>query len=212
MCEIESFENEVWRVIEGFDDYLISNKGRVKSLKYNKERILKGIKDTDGYIQVCLYSDNKPYMRKIHRLVGYAFISNPDPNKLVQINHRDENPSNNCAENLEWCDVLYNLTYNDGAKRRAQTKKNSTSWKETMARVNAKKRKQVYQYTTDLELVNVFESTTSAAAANKFSQSAISACCLGKTKSCRGYIFRYEPLPNTSNQLTLFPLTEKKIS
>lgn len=212
MDKILDLENEVWKAIEGFDDYLISSMGRVKSLKYNKERILKGLKDTDGYLQVYLYSANKPRMRKVHRLVATAFLENPL--NLPQVNHKNEIPSDNRLENLEWCDCKYNLTYNDGAKKRAETKKKSAAWKETMARVNAKKRKQVYQYTTDKVFVEVYASTTSAAAANNLSQSTISACCLEKIKSAGGYIFSYEPLPTLSNQLSLFPTTkkEKKIS
>lgn len=47
----------------------------------------------------------------VHRLVAHAFI--PNPNNLPFINHKDENPSNNHKDNLEWCDYQYNNTYND---------------------------------------------------------------------------------------------------
>lgn len=46
---------------------------------------------------------------KIHRLVAKAFIDNP--NKYEQVNHKDENKLNNNANNLEWCDLNYNINY-----------------------------------------------------------------------------------------------------
>ena len=63
--------NEIWKEIEGFKDYEISNLGRVKSLKYNKERILKAVINTDSYLTVCLSKKNKT----IHQLMAIAFLS-----------------------------------------------------------------------------------------------------------------------------------------
>ncbi len=87
---------EVWKPIDGYDDYQISNFGRVKSLKYDKERILKPFPNSDGYLQVDL---GKKYL-KIHRLVALAFILNPE-NKPC-IDHIDRNKINNSFNNLRW--------------------------------------------------------------------------------------------------------------
>ena len=101
---------EQWRPVEGFEGlYEISNFGRVKSLKFDKERILKPGKDGDGYLSVSLWSDGKRNAFKVHRLVASAFI--PNPMGLPEINHRDENPSNNEVGNIEWCSRLYNINY-----------------------------------------------------------------------------------------------------
>lgn len=55
------------------------------------------------------------YRRSIHRLVAEAFI--PNPNNYPCINHKDENPSNNNIDNLEWCTYKYNANYGTGVER-----------------------------------------------------------------------------------------------
>ena len=65
--------------------------------------------DKDGYKSVTLCVNETMKCYRVHRLVATAFIPNPD--NLPLINHKDENPSNNIVENLEWCNVSYNRTY-----------------------------------------------------------------------------------------------------
>jgi len=86
---------ETWKKIDGFEEYEVSDWGRVR----RGERVLRG-SDTKGYMRVCLCKDNTRTFKLIHRLVGLAFIPNPD-NKPT-INHIDHNRSNNHLENLEW--------------------------------------------------------------------------------------------------------------
>ena len=116
---------ETWKEIEGFSGYFISDEGRVRSSEvissgqnYSKitvrikpSYILKPMKTNCGYYRVCLYKDGKQYYKTIHRLVAEAFI--PNPQNLPCVNHKDEDKSNNCVENLEWCTHQYNNTYND---------------------------------------------------------------------------------------------------
>lgn len=59
------------------------------------------------YKQVVLYKNKKHKTVAVHRLVAEAFIPNPD--NLPQVNHKDENPSNNNVNNLEWCTCKYNM-------------------------------------------------------------------------------------------------------
>ena len=67
-----------------------------------------------------LYAKNgKVKAELIHRLVAIAFI--PNPNELPQVNHKDENKDNNCADNLEWCDTKYNNTYGTRLYRAAES-------------------------------------------------------------------------------------------
>lgn len=108
---------EEWRPIEGYEGlYEVSNTGQVRSLdKYDsmnrflRGRILRLFTDGLGYLRAQLYSNSKRKSFLVHRLVAQAFIQNPD--NLPQVNHRDENPSNDNVDNLEWCDGKYNVNY-----------------------------------------------------------------------------------------------------
>lgn len=114
--DTDRYTQEIWKNISGFDDYMVSNLGRVKSFKQNKETILKGYIRIDGYIVVCfINNNNKSIIKQVHQLVAEAFIPKPDFNPdgsningILCVNHKDGNKSNNTVENLEWCDVAYN--------------------------------------------------------------------------------------------------------
>ena len=110
---------EIWKDIRDYENmYQISNLGRVKSLNYNntgREKIMKPSVDKDGYLFVRLCKNGKVKNFKVHRLVAQAFISNT--NNYPQGNHKDENPSNNFVNNLEWCDAKYNSNYGTRTKR-----------------------------------------------------------------------------------------------
>ena len=100
---------EIWRDIDGYEGlYQVSNKGRVKSLKYGKERILRPGWKTGGYLFVILCKNGNQSKQRIHRLVAQAFI--PNPNNKPQVNHLDENKKNNCVDNLEWATAKENTT------------------------------------------------------------------------------------------------------
>ena len=98
---------EIWKPIQGHENYAVSTKGRVKNLRTNY--ILKplpcGRKQKIQYVSVDL--DRKRYL--IHRLVAQTFI--PNPENLPQCNHLDENPQNNCVENLCWMSAKQNSNY-----------------------------------------------------------------------------------------------------
>ena len=68
---------EVWKSIAGYEDYQVSNLGRVKSFCKNKPFILSAGKSRIGYYTVCLHKNKKPLSHNVHRLVAQAFIDNP---------------------------------------------------------------------------------------------------------------------------------------
>lgn len=90
---------ETWKRIDGFERYAVSSLGRVKRCATG--RILHQC-NSAGYKTVMLFFDGKTKKRRsVHRLVAEAFLDNPDC--LPEVNHKDGNKSNNCADNLEWC-------------------------------------------------------------------------------------------------------------
>lgn len=120
---------EVWKDIEGYEGlYQVSNMGRVKSLGatnrvgwHLREKILKQTIEPKGYLKVGLRKNNKIQTVRVHRLVANAFL--PNPFNLPQVNHKDENKTNNHVENLEWCTNKYNNNYGSKPKKSAEAAK-----------------------------------------------------------------------------------------
>jgi len=100
---------EQWKDIERYEGhYMISNHGRVKTLKPRSENILKPRRSKGGYDTCALSLNGKREQIKVHRLVLKHFALNPENKPYV--NHIDSNPNNNRIENLEWC------THNENMK------------------------------------------------------------------------------------------------
>lgn len=115
---------EVWKDIEGYEGlYQVSNFGRVKSSYTN--RFLKGRKSPQGYLLVNLCKNNIASGKTIHRLVAQAFI--PNSENKPQVNHIDEDKTNNMVSNLEWMTSKENLNHGTRNERagKAISKSNS---------------------------------------------------------------------------------------
>jgi len=157
---------EQWAMIPDFPRYHVSNFGRVMGLNGN---ILKLTPDTKGYLRVKLSKCNgsKPVTKLVHRLVGEAFLDNP--NNLPCLNHKDEDPSNNCVWNLEWCDYKYNSQY-------------------SLYKVE----REVQQLDlSNGEVVDTFKSLKEATRQTGIIEGSISHVCRGKRKQAGGYGWRY---------------------
>lgn len=165
---------EVWKDIVGFEGiYEVSNQGKVR--RFDNQKIKAAPLNAYGYPQVSLYKNGKVYLRRVHRLVAMAFI--PNPNNLPMINHKDEVPTNNNVDNLEWCDAKYNVNYGSGNEKRALSHS-----------------KPVLQYSLSGDLIREWRSATEAARELGFPQSGINWCCLRKPKynSCKGYLWKFK--------------------
>jgi hypothetical protein len=175
--------NTIWKPIPGYD-YEVSNFGEVRSKDRMVQMVMRGTpckslrhgciviptKTKCGYLTVRLSKDGKARHFYIHRLVAEAFV--PNTWNLPQVNHKDENKTNNVADNLEWCTAKENSSYGTRPSR-LQTR--------------------VGKYTPDGELVAVFDSVKDAGKDAGVHYTCISHCCSGKQKTCRGYVYKYIP-------------------
>ena len=171
---------EHWKAIAGYEGlYEVSDLGRVKSLGYGKEKILKPGKTRGGYLYVNLHKDGQRKTITVHRLVATAFISNPT--NLETINHKDEVKTNNTVSNLEWMSHKDNNNYGTRNKRSSETQINDK---------NKSKAVQMFDKSTG-ELLTTFPSTHEAERVTGINQGNICSCCNGKLKSSGGYIWKY---------------------
>ena len=166
---------EIWKNIEGYENYQISSFGRVKSLNYKrtgKEKILKQRKDENGYlrVEICKKGGRKNY--KVHRLVATAFLTNP--NNLQQVNHKNEDKQCNCIENLEWCTQKYNINYGTHNERCAKALS-----------------KPIVQLSLNGEFIKYWKSAKQAERKLNINCSHIGRCCKGKHKSAGKYKWKY---------------------
>ena len=165
---------EIWCPIKGYEgQYEVSDKGRVRSLKYGKERMLKLIRTPQGYLLVSLCKNGEHKMYYVHRLVSQAFI--PNQNNLPEVNHKDEDKENNSVHNLEWCTDKYNTNY--GTRNQ---------------RVSDKLSKPVLQYEKSGAFVREWKSTQDVQRNLNYGQCNISRCCNGILKTAYGYIWKYK--------------------
>ena len=162
MKESGYYPPDTWKPITGFDLYKVSRNGEIIN-RYGK--LLSQCPNKKGYMRVWLNNSKvKAKQFFVHRLVAEAFI--PNPNNFPYINHKDENPANNCVGNLEWCDDTYNKRYSHALK--------------------------VIQYDVYGNLLKRWEAVSDIESKLGFASTNISKCCKGRIKTINGYIFLYE--------------------
>lgn len=164
MIEVETFVK-----IDGFENYEVSNLGKVRNMKNG--RILKPKLQKNGYLTYCLSENNKQKRLYLHRIIAIAFIDNPDEKPCV--NHIDENKLNNDLSNLEWCTARENLVHGTRMKRIAE-----------------KLSQKVIQLDLNGNVLNIFKSMRQAERETGVFASNISSCCNGKAKSAGGFKWR----------------------
>lgn len=186
--------SEQWKPIKGYEGiYEVSSLGRVRSLDrivpalchktgtiidyHRKGRILKQRKVFGGYMAVGfeVKGDNRHENHFVHRLVARAFV--PGYREGMDVNHKDEDKTNNRADNLEWCTKEYKCNY---GQHHEKQKAALAHW---MHRVT--------QLTLDGQPVATYPSVSEAARAAGVTCKAIRLCISGKHKHCKGYQWRY---------------------
>ena len=162
-------KKEIWKDIPNYEGiYQASNLGRIKSLLFNKEKILKTRLHPNGYELVNL--KGKTY--HVHYLVALTFIDNK--NNYKEINHKNEIKNDNKVDNLEWCDRKYNCNYG------SLPKQVGNRFSKKIAIIDKTGKERCY-----------FESSMSAERVLKIDHSSIIKCCKGKVKTAGGYVWRY---------------------
>lgn len=188
--------NEIWKEIDGFDKYQVSNLGRVKSKerivrnRKRNERILKPSFNRKGYLQVCLINNENNYKTcKVHRLVAIAFIQNPTD--LAQVNHIDGNKTNNTVENLEWCSNIENMkhSYKIGLRNKTEMSNNMKKLGKYPYRNHKKSVLQIDKSTG--EILRKWEYMIDASRELKINCSGIHNACNGRSRTSGGYKWKY---------------------
>lgn len=150
---------EIWRTVKDFENYEVSNMGNIRS---KKNGLLKPQNTIYGYKSIILYKRvkyGKTVIKcaRIHRLVLQAFEPIENPEKM-QVNHIDNDRSNNRLDNLEWTTPKQNC--------------------------NRKKQKDFYYNSISCrdELGNIFYSYREAGKYYNISPNTVKRDCLGLTK------------------------------
>lgn len=161
--------------------YQVSNLGRVRSLRNNhgkyREQILKPRLNKSGYLMIGLNNDKKQQQFYVHRLVASTFI--PNPNKLPQVNHKNETKTDNFVDNLEWCTEQYNSQYS------SHKQKGKVFTEERKQKISEAHKKKVLC----IETGHIFNSLKEAK--EWLGKGNIKSCCQGIRKTAGGYHWQY---------------------
>ena len=184
-------EKKKW--IEGYEGfYWITSKGRVISAdRYDRfNRHVGGeVKPQlagQGYPFVCLYKDGKGKQRYVHRLVAQAFIPNPENKR--EVDHIDNNKTNNDMSNLRW--VTHKENQNN-AITRAKMLEDTSKFASQVGANNPFSRK-VRMYSLEGEYIRTFDTLEEAGKFVGTRAQNISRVCKGERFSSGGYIWAYD--------------------
>lgn len=197
------YKAEVWKDVKGYEGYYqVSDEGRVRSSdrylrirgggkQLKKGRILRPVfNKRNGYFSVGLYKDTVKTNKYMHRLVAEAFCDN-NQNK-PEVNHKDENKTNNNADNLEWVTRLENNVYNDRHLKIGKKSRDTMMDNGIYQKLKNKRSKPVLQIDMETGLIIAHESITDATKTNsKFDRANIKRVASGKQKIGHGFYWEF---------------------
>lgn len=99
---------EKFKYVPGFENYLVSDRGRVFS--FRSKRFLK-LETFKGYKRVMVYKDREKKRFRIHRLVAMVFLEDRSNEPGIVINHKNGIKGDNRVENLEWVTQRENIAH-----------------------------------------------------------------------------------------------------
>lgn len=166
-----------WKDIDGASLYKVSSNGDVVNKKTGKFRKWQDNGTGYYYVELTMNDGNKKKFY-IHRLVAQAFIPNPD--NLPEVNHIDEDKSNNSVDNLNWISKKGNNNYGTKVVRTQITRNKNHC---------ANAEKPVICKNSNNEIVAVFNSIQEAARLTSAYRANIQACLSGKRKTAGGYFW-----------------------
>ena len=159
---------EIWKIIDNFENYEVSNLGNVRSKPRfgTKGGIIKPFMDrkNNGYLKVHIHRNGKQYQPHIHRLVAQAFLPKIDGKN--EINHINGIKTDNRVENLEWCNRKDNIEHS--------------------IENGLRKMKQVAQIKNG-EIICIYRSMNQASIKTNIQYKTIYYCCIGIYKQAGGY-------------------------
>ena len=198
---------EIWKDIKGYEGiYQVSNLGRVKSLDRIdsnnhplKGVILKPYISNSGYLLVGLYKQQKRDRKLLHRLVAEAFI--PNPENKPEIDHINTIKTDNTVFLNEDGSINYEKTNLRWTTRKENINNPLTK---TKMQINARKpskgkygkkhhrSKPIIQYDKEGNFIKEWDCANDVERVLGISNKHIGSVCLGKRKSCGGYIWKYK--------------------
>lgn len=184
---MENFDDEIWKDIPDYTGlYQASNLGRIRSLdryimRYGHFRLIKGVvikqRLQSNYYTVGLYKNGMVKRVLVHRVVWETF--NGAIPKGMEINHIDENTSNNALSNLSLLTHKENMNWGTRTNRSIENRVGKTA------------RKVVLQYDLNGNLIKEWESLRDIEKECGYFHTNICRCCKHQRKTSNGYIWKY---------------------
>lgn len=193
----------MWKSIKGFDNkYFVNESGEImSSFPGKKSRILKPISKSYGYQKVNLQKGSCISQVSIHRVVAEAFLPNPEGKK--QVNHKNGNKHDNRVENLEWVTPSENTRHSFAVLGKKSPNLGKRGKKNPLSRA-------VCQYDLQGYYVGAWNSISDAARFYACNPCQIINNIKGRTKTCHGFMWRYEKAERIDDEPVKSRITHKR--